>query len=142
MLPTIDIPTINEWVVLLQDDPVSAKKLMIAIKARNKMQGLFADPSLTLSLEEYERAQQLLEASRNDPVAAAKLAHATRLGRALLGPYPDRAAWLALLQNDPAFAHSLSLALRTREAMLGPQAPQVLLHSIALYNVLKAQQQE
>lgn len=142
MLPTIDIPTINEWVVLLQDDPVSAKKLMIAIKARNKMQGLFADPSLTLSLEEYERAQQLLEASRNDPVAAAKLVHATRLGRALLGPSPDRAAWLALLQNDPAFAHSLSLALRTREAMLGPQAPQVLLHSIALYNVLKAQQQE
>ena len=142
MSPTTGTPTIHEWAALIQRDPAAARKLLIALKARNKMQGLFADPSLTLSLEEYERAQQLLEASRNDPVAAAKLAHATRLGRALLGPYPDRAAWLALLQNDPAFAHSLSLALRTREAMLGPQAPQVLLHSIALYNVLKAQQQE
>ncbi|MBK9715615.1 MAG: hypothetical protein IPO81_30695 [Kouleothrix sp.] len=138
MSPMTDTPTIHEWAALIQRDPAEAKRLLIALKARNKMQGLLAGPSLTISIEAYAEAQQQIAAATRDPAEAERLALMERLGQALLGPYPDRDAWLALLRDDPAFAHKLWLALRARAAMLGLQAPQALLRSIELYDELKA----
>lgn len=140
MSPTTGTPTIHEWALLIQRDPAEAKRQLIALKARNKMQGLLADPSLTISIEAYAEAQQRIAAAASDPAEAEKLALMERLGQALRGPYPDRDAWQALLHDDPPFAQKLCLALRERAAMLGLQAPQALLRSIELYDALKAQQ--
>jgi len=94
-----DTPTIFEWLALIQQDPAQARKLMITIKARDKIQGLFADPALTISVEEYDEAQRLLAAAAGDPAIARRAAHMARLGQATMGPSPDRAAWQALRQQ-------------------------------------------
>ncbi len=98
-----DTPTIFEWLALIQQDPAQARKLMITIKARDKIQGLFADPALTISVEEYDEAQRLLAAAAGDPAIARRAAHMARLGQATMGPSPDRAAWQALIAADPDF---------------------------------------
>jgi len=129
MFPMPAVPTYNEWVVLMQHDPVQANQLMIALKARNMQQGLFADASLTISLEGYAQARRLLAAATTDSQHAQRVADSTRLGQATLGPYPDREAWVRLITDDPSFAQALYGALQAKQSMFGGQTPHDLLKS-------------
>ncbi len=131
----------NEWVALIQHDPAQATKYMIAIKAQNKIQGLLADPSLTISVEKYDEAQRLLAAAADDPATARRAAHMARLGQATMGPSPDRDTWQALIAADPDFAQDVCIALEAKAALLGLHTPQALLRSIATYRALSAEQQ-
>ncbi len=61
-----ETPTLYEWVALIQQDPAQARKLIIAITVRNNIQGLLADPALTISMQDYNEAQRLLAAAKAD----------------------------------------------------------------------------
>ena len=141
MTSITDTPTFAEWVALIQQDAAQAKKLMIALKTRNKIDGLMADPSLTISLNEYDQAQTLISAAADDPAEAKRLIHFTRLGQALLGPYPEREDWITLIDDDPVFARNVCLAWKTKQAMLGLQTPLALAQSIELYYAIKAERE-
>src|SRR3954453_18823974 len=104
MISIPDVPSFDEWVMLIHQNPVQAKQLLIALKARNKMQGLLADASLELSIEAYERAQRLFAALATDPAQAERIASTARIGPAIVGPVPDREDWLAMIKDDPEFA--------------------------------------
>src|SRR4051795_5290172 len=103
MLSIPDVPSFNEWVMLIQENAAQAKQLLIMVKARNKKQGLLADPSLELSIEHYERAQRLVTEAMTDSAKAAQVTHFARIGRATIGPYPDREDWIAMIKDDPDF---------------------------------------
>ncbi len=133
MLSIPDVPWFDEWVMLIQQNAVQASQLLIALKARNKKQGLFADVSLEISIEDYERALRLFTTAATDPTQAERITHIARIGRATVGPYPDREDWLTLIKDDPDFAQSVYGALQTKRAMFGLQTPQAILMSIAAY---------
>jgi hypothetical protein len=141
MLSISDVPTFDEWVMLIHQNAVQARQLLIALRARNKKQGLFADASLTLSIEDYERAQRLFTAATTDPTQAERIARIARIGRAILGPYPEREDWVALIKDDPDFARSVYTALRTKQEMFDLQTPQAILMSIAAYASASEEQQ-
>jgi len=86
MLSIPDVPTFDEWVMLIQQNAVQAHQHVIALKARSKQQGLFADVSLEISIEDYEQAQRLFTAATTDPAQAERIARIARIGRATLGP--------------------------------------------------------
>jgi hypothetical protein len=130
---TPDIPTFFEWLARIQADAAEAKQLMIAIKARDRIQGLMADPSLTISLNEYDQAQTLVAKAAFDLTEEKRLIYFDRLGQALLGPYPEREDWAALIDGDPVFARDVCVAWKTRQAMLGVAAPKALVRSVELY---------
>jgi hypothetical protein len=134
MLSIPDVPSFDEWVMLIQQNAAQASQLVIALKARHKKQGLFADASLELSIEDYDRAQRLFTTATTDPAQAERIDYIARLGRATLGPYPDREEWLTRIKDDPSFARAVYVALRTKEAMFGLQTPQAILMSIAAYD--------
>src|SRR5438477_9709150 len=100
MLSIPDVPSFDEWVMLIQQDAVQASQLLIALKAINKKQGLFADPSLELSIEAYERAHRLFAKAATDPEQAERVTRIARIGRATVGPYPAREDWLAMIKDD------------------------------------------
>jgi hypothetical protein len=133
MISIPDAPSLDEWVMLMQQDAAQSRQLLIALKARNKKQGLFADPSLEISIEYYERAQRLLTQAATDPEQAERASHLARIGRATVGPFPDREDWLVLIQQDPIFAGEVHAALQTKQAMFGLQTPQAILLSIEAY---------
>jgi hypothetical protein len=133
MLSIPDVPTFHEWVMHIQQNAAQAKQLLIALKAKNKQQGLFVDPSLQIGIEAYERAQDLFAKAATDPEQAERIARIARIGRATVGPYPDRDDWIALVKDDPDFSRSLYMALRVKEAMFGSQAPYAITLSIAAY---------
>jgi hypothetical protein len=133
MLSIPDVPTFNEWVMLIQQDAAQAKQLLIALKVRNKKMGLIADASLERSIEAYEQAQDLFAKAATDPKQAARIARSARIGRATIGPYPDRDDWAALIKDDPDFARSVYMALRAKAAMFGSQTPHAITLSIAAY---------
>jgi DNA anti-recombination protein RmuC len=56
--------------MLIQQNAAQARQLVIALKARNKKQGLFADVSLQMSIEDYERALRLFTTAATDPAQA------------------------------------------------------------------------
>ena len=126
-----DTPTLAEWIALIQQDSAQAKKHMISLKARNKLQGIMAEPALEISVEDYDRAQRLLAAQ--DTATSEKVARLARLGHARLRPYREQVDWLELIGREPVFAREVYDALRARQAMLGLSAPQPLLDSIAAY---------
>jgi hypothetical protein len=136
MLSIPDTPSFYEWVMLIQQDAAQAKQHLIALKARNKKRGLFADPSLEISIEEYEGAQRLVTKATIEPEQAKRLAHIARVGRATVGPYPDREDWVTLIKDDPEFAQSVYAALQTKRAMFGLQTPQAVLISMAAYDAV------
>jgi hypothetical protein len=136
MLSIPEVPSFHEWVMLIQQDAVQASQLVIALKARNKQQGLFADPSLEISIEEYERAQRLFTTATTDPARADYIARIARIGRAVLGPYPEREDWVTLVKDDPDFARSLFKALQAKRAMFGLQTPQAIVMSIVAYTAV------
>jgi hypothetical protein len=136
MLSIPDVPSFDEWVMLIQQDATQARRLLIALKARNKQQGLFADASLEMSIEDYDRAQRLFTAAMTDPEQAKRIAQIARIGRATVGPYPDREDWLTLIKDDPDFAQEVYGALRAKQAMFGLQTPQAIVISIAAYAAL------
>lgn len=133
MIAIPNVPTFDEWVMLVQQDAAQAKQLLIALKARNKRQGLLADASLELSIEYYERAQRLLAKAASDPEQADRVSQIARVGRATAGPFPDREDWKALLKDDPAFAQGVYASLRTKRAMFGLQTPQAIMLSLRAY---------
>jgi hypothetical protein len=137
MLAIPDVPSFHEWVMLIQQNAEQASQLVIALKARNKKQGLFADPSLMISIEEYEDAQRLFTKATNDPEQAKRITHIARVGRATLGPYPEREDWVTMIKDDPDFAQEVYGALQTKEAMFGLQTPQAILMSIAAYTAAR-----
>lgn len=141
MLSIPDVPSFDEWVMLIQQNAVQARQLMIMLKARNKKQGLFADPSLEISNEDYDRAQRLFTTATTDPAQAERITYIARVGRAILGPYPDREDWVTQIKDDPDFARSVYLALRTKEAMFGLQTPQAILMSMAAYAAVSGEAQ-
>ncbi len=61
-----ETPTLSEWVALIQHDSAQARKLIIAITVRSQIQGLLADPALTISMQDYNEAQRLLAAAKAD----------------------------------------------------------------------------
>ncbi len=134
MLSIPDVPSFHEWVMLFQQNAVQASKLVIALKARNKQQGLMADPSLEISIEAYARAQRLVTTATTDPTRAEYITRIARIGRAVLGPYPEREDWVQLIKDEPNFAQSVYAALQTKQAMFGLQTPQAILISIAAYD--------
>src|SRR5215212_6844550 len=97
MLAIPAVPSFNEWIMLIQENAAQAKQLLILLKARNKKQGLFADASLEMSIEDYERAQRWFAKATTAPEQAQRIAHSARIGRATVGPYPDREDWLTLI---------------------------------------------
>ncbi|HEU5101496.1 MAG TPA: hypothetical protein VFU22_20880 [Roseiflexaceae bacterium] len=117
----------------MQQDAAQAKQLLIRLKARNKQQGLFADPSLEISVEDYGRALSLVSAATSDPEQARQVARLARVGQATVGPYPDREDWIGLIKVDPVFARELYDALREKQAMFGLQTPQAILLSMRAY---------
>jgi hypothetical protein len=128
-----DVPSFDEWVMLIQESAAQACQLVIALKARNKKQGLFADASLQMSIEDYQRALRLFTTAATDPAQAEYITRIARIGRATVGPYPDREDWLTLIKDDPDFAQSVYGALQTKQAMFGLQTPQAIVMSIAAY---------
>jgi hypothetical protein len=141
MLAIPDVPSFHEWVMLMQQNAVQASQLVIALKARNKKQGLFADPSLEISIEDYQRAQRLFTNASTDPAQAEYITHIARIGRATVGPYPDREDWVTLIKDDPDFAREVYGALRTKQGMFGLQTPQAILLSIAAYAAVSREAQ-
>ena len=133
MLTIPDVPSFYEWVMLIQQDAAQAHQLLIALKARSKKQGLFASASLEISIEDYQRALRLFTTAMTDPAQAEYITRIARIGRATVGPYPDREDWLTLIKDDPDFARSVYMALRAKQAMFGLQTPQAILISIAAY---------
>jgi hypothetical protein len=133
-------PTFHEWVALIQQDSTQAKQLLVSLQAQLKKQGLMADPGLDISIEDYEKAQNLLSAALSDPRRAERIAYITRFGEALLGPYPDREDWLRLIREDPNFAQELCFALQTKQVLLGLHTPQDLLKSIEIYSLVNRQE--
>jgi hypothetical protein len=130
---SVEAPSFHEWVMLIEQNPAQAKQLLIAVKARNKQEGLLADPSLEISIEAYERAERLFAKAATDPARAEYITRIARIGRAILGPYPDREDWLKLIDDDPGFAQSVYAALQTKRAMFGLQTPRAIEMSIAAY---------
>jgi len=141
MHSTSDTPTYFEWFALIQQDAAEAKRLMIAIKARNKIEGLMADPSSEISVENYERAQALIHAAQGDPDQTQHVSYLARLGKASLGPYPDRDEWLRLIQEDAQFAKDVCTAIRTKQALFGSRTPQPVLDSIKAYDAAKGERE-
>ena len=141
MLTIPDVPTFDEWVMLIQQNAAEAKQLLIAFKVRNKQQGLLADASLEISIEDYARAQRLFTEATTDPEQAERITRIARIGRASVGPYPDREDWLTLINDDPKFAEEVYGALQAKQAMFGLQTSQPIVMSIAAYvAVTKAEQ--
>jgi hypothetical protein len=140
MLTIPEVPSFHEWVLLIQQNAVQANQHVIKLKARNKQQGLFADPSLMISIEEYQDAQRLFAKSMTDPAQAEHITRIARIGRAILGPYPDREDWEKLIKDDPDFARSVYMALRTKQGMFGLQTPQAILISIAAYALVSGKE--
>src|SRR5262245_3907495 len=135
MLPSSDALTLNEWLALIQHDPEQAKKQVILFKARRKQQGLMADPSLTITIDDYDRAQQLLAAADNSQPAQQIEARA-KIGRVTLGKLPDQEDWLALITADPALAANICTELELKHAMQGTNTPSGILKSIAIYRAI------
>src|SRR4051812_1028625 len=136
MLSIPDVPSFHEWVMLIQQDAARAEQLLIALKATNKQQGLFADPSLAISIEDYDRAQRLFTTATTDPARAEYITRSARLGRATMGPYPERDDWVTLIKDDPDFARSVFKALQAKRAMFGLQTPQAIVMSITSYTAV------
>jgi len=61
-----ETPTLDAWVALIKQHPAQARKLIIAIRVRSQIQGLLADPALTISMHDYDEAQRLLAAAQED----------------------------------------------------------------------------
>jgi len=139
MLPIPTTPTFYEWVALIQQDSVQASQLVISLQAQLKKQGLMADPALTISIEDYAQAKNMLSTVTSDPDQAKRVTHITRLGQATLGLYPSHDDWVALIREEPHFARELCNALKTKQALLGLQTPQDLLTSIGTYYSLTGQ---
>ena len=140
MLSFQDTPTINEWIALIQEDADQAERHVISLRARIKKQGLMADPSLTISVEDYDRAQQLLELAKNDSQKLQQVASKAAVGRVTLEQLPDRDDWLALINSDPGFARKVYVELEIKHALLGMGAPLALLRSIEAYHTITKQQ--
>ena len=136
MISIPDVPSFDEWVMLIQENAAQAKQLLIMLKARNKKQGLLADASLEISIEDYDRAQRLVAAAATNPEQAKRIDRIARLGRATSGPLPDREGWITLVKDDPDFARSVYGALRAKRAMFGLQTPQAIVISIAAYTAV------
>lgn len=134
-------PTFNEWIVFLQQAPDQANRQALVIRAEIRKQDPIADPALELSIQEYEKAQQLLAAATNDPQQNEEIRQLTALGQATLGPYPNREDWLTLIQTDPTFAQSLCTELEIKRAILGWHTPQDLQTSIETCHAIFTQQQ-
>lgn len=139
MLSIPDVPSFDEWVMLIQENATQAKQVLIMLKARNKKQGLLADPSLELSIEDYDLAQSLVTAATTDPAKAEQVTRLARIGRATVGPFPDREDWIAMIKDDPDFAQSVFAALQAKQAMFGLSTPQAIVMSIAAYSAVTGQ---
>lgn len=129
----LNIPTLNEWIAFIQQDPDRAKQHVIRLRTRIKKQGFLADPSLSISSEDYDRAQHLLASSMNNPQEMRQIASKVAVGRIILEKIPSYDDWLSLINTDSAFARLVCIELESKQALLGINAPQSLLRSIETY---------
>ena len=74
-----------------------------------------------------------------DPAQVERITRIARIGRATVGPYPEREDWLMLINDDPDLALSIYNALRAKHGMFGLQTPQAILMSIAAYKAAIAE---
>jgi hypothetical protein len=65
----------------MQQDPEHAKQHVIWLRAQIKKLGFMADPALQISIEDYDRAQELLAKAENDPQQAERNAHMAAVGQ-------------------------------------------------------------
>ena len=126
-------PTLNEWIALIQQDLDQAKQLVTRLRTSIKKQGFLVDPSLSISSEDYDRAQHLLVSALNNPQEMQQIASKAAIGRITLKKIPNRDDWLSLINADSALARLVCIELESKQALLGINAPQELLRSIESY---------
>jgi P2-related tail formation protein len=139
MILLSDSPTLNEWIAIIQHDADQAQQLLLSLRAQIKQQNLMAAPALTISAENYERAQQLLAAAMHDPQQTEKIAQRAALGHATLASLPNREEWRQLFQTDASFAHALHQELQLKQAQMGLSTPRALQASIDAYRSIFAE---
>lgn len=131
--------TINEWIALIQQDPEYSNQRLIWLREQIRTQGIMADPSLEISVENYENAQILLIKAAEEPQQKEKIARIAAVGQITLGGYPGRDGWLALIQSDDTLARLVYLGLEAKKAALGLQTPQELKTSMEIYQSIIAE---
>jgi hypothetical protein len=145
-----ETPTVNEWLVLIQHDPVQAQQHVKGLQdqvvafddfVRNphihtveefrQARHLHIGAEQAMSIENYQTAQQVIAGLGDQPISDTRLTQRLRLGRATLTAYPDQNEWLVLFTAEPAFTRALRGELGRKAAVLGLAAPCVLSLSIA-----------
>jgi hypothetical protein len=138
MILLSDNPTVNEWIAIIQNDAEQAHQLLLSLRAQIKQQNLMAAPALIISVEGFDRAQQILATAVRDPQQRETLAHRVALGRASLTSCPNREEWLQLIHNDASFAQALYLEFQLKQAQMGLSTPRALQASIDVYRSIIA----
>jgi aryl carrier-like protein len=138
MILLSDTPTVNEWIAIIHNNADQAHQLLLSLQVQNAQQSLMVAPALTISIENYGRAQQFLTTAMQDPQQREKLARRVALGRATLASCPNREEWQQLIQNDAAFAKALYLELQLKETQMGLNRSRALQASIEIYGSLIA----
>lgn len=136
MLFPSDIPSRNEWLAVLSLEPARAERLFRNLRALLNQQSLTTDPSIQISLNDYDQAWELLAASETDAAIAAQLPGLIARGQASLATPPTEAQWRELLRSDADVAEALAFELELKSARFGFTAPQVLLDSLKVFRSL------
>jgi hypothetical protein len=140
MFASSDTPTSAEWIALIQSDPEQARQQANALKVSIARGGLIVDPALTISLEDYEKAQRLLAKAQQDGETAQRVAHMARVGQATLGAPPSREEWASMIAEDPQFAQAVAGAWQAKLAMVGSRMSRAVIQSVAAYRELVGRQ--
>jgi hypothetical protein len=136
MIAAPDMPTVNEWIVLISQDSARAHDIITHLHARLKDASLLLDPAAHMSIEAYDQAREILTAADSNPVHAAQLPRLVALGRATLAPPPDESEWQTLLHTKPNFARALAFELQKKQAIFGITTPQAIERSLDVYRSL------
>lgn len=131
-----ETPTLYEWVALIQQNAEQSHQLSAFLRVESRNQGVAAEPSLIMSIKYYEQAIQLLSIKTMDSKQDLQIAYLTRIGQAMLKPYPRYDDWQFLIGEDPTFARDLCIALEIKRAVIGPHSPHDLVESIAVYHLI------
>src|SRR5687768_3279661 len=116
MILLSDTPTVNELIAIFQNDADQAHQLLLSLRAQIKQQNLMAEPALTMSVEDFDRAQQILTTAMRDPQQRETLARRVALGRATVASCPNREEWQQLIHNDASFAQALYQEFQLKQA--------------------------
>ena len=127
-------PMFDEWLVTLQTNPELAEQHMKYLRWQAAAEGLYAQPVLISSIQDYERAQAQLTAMPAPPSPEAITTATTSAPQCALDPYPDAEQWQTLIAADASAALRQLGMLKLQAAQLGEfNTPFVLHASIEAY---------